>query len=171
MEGLWLWLDHKMRRATPVATVMLAVIIGVLPWPLPYFGVVAPEMALIALYYWALHRPDLFPASAAFVAGFLNDVLTGLPLGLSALLYVGLRQIILMQRRFFAGHSFFMLWAGLALTVVAGMLAQWLLLIMVRGTGGTFYLIVLQTVSTILIFPLPCWLMIWLQRILLTTEE
>ncbi|MBV8060131.1 MAG: rod shape-determining protein MreD [Alphaproteobacteria bacterium] len=169
-DGLWLWLDHKMRRAAPVVTVILSVIIGVLPWPLPYFGVVAPQLALTALYYWTLHRPDLFPASAAFAAGFLNDVLTGLPLGLSAFLYVGMRQVILVQRRFFAGHSFFMLWAGQALAVIGGMVMEWILLSLVRGQGGPFGLIALQILLTILVFPLPCWLMIWLQRMLLAVE-
>src|SRR5581483_8432401 len=107
--------DTGARLALPFAITLLFALLGVVAWPLPYFGQVAPPLALIAVYYWAVHRPDLFRPYMAFLIGILNDVLHDLPLGLSALIFVGMHQLVYSQRRFFAGHSFFMMWWGFAL--------------------------------------------------------
>ncbi len=105
---------------------VLCTLLSVVTWPLPHLGAVAPPLGLIALYYWTSHRPDLFRPGMAFLIGLLSDVINFLPLGLSALLFVAAHQMIFHQRRFFAGHSFFMMWSGFILTVLAVMLSEWL---------------------------------------------
>src|SRR6185312_3601712 len=44
----------------------------------------APVLALAAVYYWVLVRPDLMPPPAVFIVGLLEDVLSGGPPGLWA---------------------------------------------------------------------------------------
>jgi len=148
----------------PSATTLVFALLSVVAWPLPYFGEVAPPLALIALYYWALHRPDLFRPGMAFLVGLLNDVLHFLPLGLSALLFVGAHQFVFSQRRFFAGHSFYMMWWGFMLMILIVMFAEWALLGLFRWQEIPFMPVFLQAVLAIIIFPLPCWLLIRLQR-------
>src|ERR1700677_1114140 len=92
-------LDSGARLALPFAVTLLFVLLGVVAWPLPYLGEVAPPLALIAVYYWAIHRPDLFRPYMAFLVGLLNDALHYLPLGLSALVFVGMHQLVFSQRR------------------------------------------------------------------------
>jgi rod shape-determining protein MreD len=157
-------LDSAARMALPFATALLCTLLGVIAWPLPWFGAVAPPLALMAVYYGAIHRPDLFRPGMAFVIGLLHDTINFLPLGLSALLFVAAHQLIFRQRRFFAGHSFFMMWWGFALTVLIVMAAEWLL----QGLIGWQLLpvlpVVMQCLLAIVLFPLPCWLLIRLQR-------
>src|ERR1700679_278021 len=98
--------DTGARLALPFVTAFLCVLFGVIVWPLPWLGPVVPPLALMAVYYWAIHRPDLFCPSLAFIIGLLNDILSGLPPGLSAFLFVAAHQVVFRQRRFFAGHSF-----------------------------------------------------------------
>ena len=154
----------------PAAVSLLMTLASVIVWPLPYLGAVMPPLAFIALYYWTSHRPDLFPAGIAFLLGILTDVINDLPLGVSALLFVLARQIILQQRRFFAGHSFFMLWSGFALLSTAMMLMEWILVDLMRWQLMPFLPVLVQTVLSILIFPLPCWLLIRLQKVALSSE-
>ncbi len=112
----------------PCIITVVFTLLGVAACPRPYFGEVAPPLALIAVYYWAIHRPDLFRPSMAFLIGLLNDVLHFLPIGLSAMLFVGAHQLVFSQRRFFAGHSFFMMWWGFALTILIWLLgSEWAL--------------------------------------------
>jgi rod shape-determining protein MreD len=161
---LWQRLDHGARLFLPLAVTRAFVLFGVIAWPLPYYGQVAPPLALIAVYYWAIHRPDLFRPGMAFLVGLLNDVLHSYPLGLSALIFVGTHHLVYSQRRFFAGHSFFMMWWGFALTILIVMLAEWALLCLIRWQMLPFMPAILQAVLAIVIFPLPCWLLIRLQR-------
>jgi rod shape-determining protein MreD len=160
-------LDHAARMVVPFATTLLCVLLGVAAWPVPYFGAVAPPLALMAVYYWAIHRPDLFTPSMAFLIGFLNDAVHSLPLGLSALLFVAAHQIIFRQRRFFTGQSFFMMWAGFILTVFVVTVVEWLMQGLLNWRLAPPGPVLVQALMGIIFFPLLCWLLIRLQRMAL----
>ncbi|MDP9127333.1 MAG: rod shape-determining protein MreD [Pseudomonadota bacterium] len=161
-------LDNAARMALPFVTALLCVLLGVVAWPLPWLGAVAPPLALVTLYYWSIHRPDLFRPWMAFVIGLLNDTVHFLPLGTSALLFVAAHQVIFRQRRFFAGHSFFMLWSGFALTALVVMSLGWLLQGLISWHLAPIFPLLMQSLLAIVFFPLPCWLLIRLQRAALT---
>jgi rod shape-determining protein MreD len=167
IDVLWQRLDNGARAMLPFASALFCLLLGVVAWPLPWFGAVAPPLALMAVYYWAIHRPDLFRPSMAFAVGFLNDAVNFLPLGLSAFVFVAAHQVIFRQRRFFAGHSFFMMWWGFALTVITVMAAEWLLQSLIGWQMLPVMPVLMQCVLAIVLFPLPCGLLIWLQRVVL----
>lgn len=79
---------------------------GLLVWPIPYVGAITPSFGLVAIYYWAMYRPDLMKPSLVFLLGLVADAMAFLPLGLSALVYVGAYQLSFSQRRFFVGQFF-----------------------------------------------------------------
>jgi rod shape-determining protein MreD len=164
LDLIWQRIEIHARTALPFATGLLCTLLGVVAWPLPYFGAVAPPLALMAVYYWAVHRPDLFSPGMVFMIGLLNDVVHGLPLGMSALLFVAMHQVILHQRRFFAGHSFFMLWSGFAITAFLVMVVEWFLLGLIGWHVLPVMPILMQLMLAIVLFPIPCWLLICLQR-------
>jgi rod shape-determining protein MreD len=166
----WQRLDHGLRLILPLAVTLAFVLLGVVAWPLPFYGQVAPPFALIAVYYWAIHRPDLFRPGMAFLVGILNDVMHDLPLGLSALVFVGAHHLVYSQRRFFAGHSFFMMWWGFALTILIVMFVEWGMLGLVRWQMVPFMPVLLQALLAIVIFPVPCWFLIRLQRAALSAS-
>ena len=164
IDTIWQRLDHNGRLALPFLTAVICTLLGSIVWPVPYLGAVVPPLALMAIYYWALHRPDLFRPSMAFAVGLLNDVVNFLPLGLSALLFVLVHQIIFRQRRYFVGHSFFMMWSGFVLTVIAVNILQWAIVGLVRWQVIPIGPILIQILFASAFFPLPCWLLITLQR-------
>jgi rod shape-determining protein MreD len=104
----------------------------------------------------------------AFAIGLLNDTVNFLPLGLTALLFTGAHQLVLSQRRFFAGHSFFMMWLGFILTAVTVMFGEWTLLCLMRWQWVPFVPVLMQFILAIALFPLPCQLFIRIQRAALT---
>ena len=157
-------LDNAARMSLPFMTTLLCVLLGAAAWPIPYLGAVAPPLALMAVYYWAIHRPDLFRPGMAFLIGLLNDTVHFLPFGLSALLFVATHQVVFHQRRFFTGHSFFMMWAGFALTAFVVTAMEWLLQGLIAWRMTPIVPILLQLLLAMVFFPLPCWLLIRLQR-------
>jgi len=171
MDSFWLRLDQGGRAALPAATVVIAALLGAMVWPLPHFGSVMPPLALMAVYYWSLHRPDLLGSGMVFLVGLLNDVIHRLPLGVSALLFVGAHQILFRQRRFFAGHSFFMMWLGFIITVSAVIIAEWVLLSVLNWHVVPVLPVLVQLLFAIAFFPLPCLLLMRLQRLTLNAES
>jgi rod shape-determining protein MreD len=61
-----------------------------------------------------------------------------------------------------------MLWSGFALAAAAMMVAEWILIAVVDWQIVPFMPVLMQTVLAIALFPLPCWLLIRLQRAALT---
>jgi rod shape-determining protein MreD len=77
-------LDTLARRLLPCASTLAISMVGVVPLHIPAWPPAALSMSLIAVFYWSLYRPDLMPAWAAFGLGLAQDVLGGLPLGITA---------------------------------------------------------------------------------------
>ena len=89
----------------PLACVLLAALIGNLPFSLPGDFVAAPLLALIPVYFWCLVRPDLMTPAAAFAIGLVQDILSGAPPGVWTLCFVLTYALIDRRRDGFAGLS------------------------------------------------------------------
>ena len=161
-------LDYGARVALPFLTTLFCLFLGVIPLPIPYIGTVAPPLVLIAIYYWAGHRPDVFRPSMAFMLGFLNDIVNFLPIGLSAILFLCVYQIVLTQRRLFTKQPFLILWMGFVIVAVVTQLACWILVCLLNGHYIPILPILIQTLMVCAIFPIPCWLFIQMQRTILS---
>src|SRR3546814_21027658 len=57
-----------------------------------------PAFALMAVYYWAVVRPNMFPVYAVFLIGLFTDLLSAGPIGLWCFVYVVTYAIVLTQR-------------------------------------------------------------------------
>ena len=53
-----------------------------------YFESLSFNLQLIIIYFWSLKRPEVLGNGHVFFAGIINDVVMGLPLGLSSLTYL-----------------------------------------------------------------------------------
>ena len=53
-----------------------------------YFEILSFNLQLIIVYFWVLKRPALLGNGHIFFAGLINDVVLGLPLGVSSLTYL-----------------------------------------------------------------------------------
>lgn len=164
---LWHRLDAWARKLLPFAMTVFLVMLSVTPLHIPGLGAVAPALSLIAVYYWAIFRPDLLPAPAVFAVGLFQDVLGGLPLGVTALAWLVVFGIVSSQRRFFLGKSFLVMWWGFVLIAAGVTAAMWLLLSALFGTLLASGPVVVQFLLTVALFPAFTWVFIRAQRALL----
>jgi len=154
----------------PALTVIFSILVSALAWPLPYVGAVSPLLGLLAVYYWAIYRPDLLRPFVVFLLGVLNDTIHFLPIGLSAFVFVAMYQLAFAHRRYFVGQVFFMLWSGFCLVAFISMVVNWSVLSLIKGQAMTLLPVFLQFLLTIAFFPLPAWVLIRLQRLFLSLE-
>ncbi len=52
------------------------------------FDIFTLNFQIILIYFWILKRPDIMANGHIFVAGLINDVVMGFPLGISSLSYL-----------------------------------------------------------------------------------
>jgi rod shape-determining protein MreD len=111
----------------PGLLLLLCIFVAAWPTGLPQFADVTPFLSLMAVYYWSIYRPELMPAIVVFAAGLVQDVVTGSPIGLMALVLILVHGVGVSQRRFFLGKSFSVEWWGFGLVTLAAAMVAWIL--------------------------------------------
>ena len=159
--------DNWARGAIPLALTLVVVIFNIVPLRLPDYSTMAPDFVLMAVYYWTVHRPDLMRPGSVFVIGVLDDVLSGMPLGVSALVLLFAHWAIVSQHKVFRGQSFAILWFGFAI-VASGVKILLILLALASGYGfGEPSRLMMQYAMTVALYPVIALLMGRAQRVLL----
>jgi rod shape-determining protein MreD len=161
---LWQRLDRIGRNLAPFAVTVMLVLLSMVPLHIPGFASVSPWLALSAVYYWAIHRPDLLWPSAVFVVGILADLLSGGPLGMNALVLVTVHWAVLTQRRYFLASTFPLMWFGFALAALAVAIMQWSAFSLLNAQLMPFTAVLFQALLTLALFPAPAWLFIRVHR-------
>ncbi len=166
-RSIWQRMDGAARGLAPFTMTLLLVIVGMLPWGLPSLSPVLPSVALIAVYYWSVHRPELMPLWAVFVIGLFQDLMHGGALGAGIIMLLSVQLIVTRQHRFFASASFMLIWSVFILLAAAAFLLYWFLscigLWLLLDTRPAAF----QYLTTIAAYPCFAWLFAQAQRVLL----
>jgi rod shape-determining protein MreD len=151
-------------RLVPVVTMVVAAVATVLPVRVPGYAALTPACTLMAVYHWTIYRPDLLPTAALFAVGLAEDLLTGGPVGVGALVLLIARGAVLQYRRYFVNRAFPFVWSGFTLLAGVTMLGLWALHCVLDLSVLDLRNTVFRTVVTIAIFPLASFLLGRAQR-------
>ncbi len=168
--GLWHRLDLLARNLWPFALTILLVIVTQVPLHVTAFSPIIPSLALIAVYYWTIHRPDLMPVWAVFLIGLFQDLLGAGPMGIGILTLLAVQVMVVAQRRFFASASFFVIWLIFMLIAAGAHLLLWLLTTAYAGQVIEPSPVIFQYLVTIAIYPCLGWVFAQGQRAFLRQE-
>ena len=119
---IWMW------QALPGLITLALLIVYLIPKHISGFGQVMPLFPLMAVFFWGLTQRETMPYWLVFLLGLVMDTATGLPLGLSSLLYVLFLAMLHAQRRYIRKEGFIIKWGFFALSLAALMALNWLLL-------------------------------------------
>ena len=143
---------------------LLLIMIGMVPLQIPDMAPVIPAMALIAVYYWAVHRPDLMTIWAIFAIGLFQDLVSGGHLGVGVLALLMVHAVIDTQRRFFVRSSFQALWFLFAVVAAAALYLMWLLKCLLQGVFLEVRPVLFQCLTTVAAYPCLAWLFAQAQK-------
>lgn len=160
----WQRLDVIARSMTPFVLTLAFVVLAQVPLHIPGFAEVAPILPLMAVYHWAIYRPDLLPAVAVFFAGLLHDALSGMPFGINAAVFVIVHMAVMSQQVFFQGKSFPIIWLGFSLVAAGAVALTWLLNAMFFAVITSVEAAFVQYLVTIGAFPVLAWILARWQR-------
>lgn len=142
-----------LRTMVPFGTLLLAVALAGVPYGIPFFGPVTPFFALIAIFYWSIHRPEQIPAVAIFGIGVLQDLITGGPPGSIALLLLLVHALAVSQQRILLGQSYLVEWAGFALVALGAAVVGWLLACVYNTALILPWQFLVQALLTVALYP------------------
>jgi len=164
--AVWQHLDLAARKLTPFLLSVVLVILNLIPLQLPGYAAVSPHFALMAVYYWALHRPSLLPSGAVFLIGLLQDFLSGGPIGQNAAILILVYVVAVSQARFFYGKSFFVVWWGFMMVSLGVAAAEWLIACLLSGFLLAPEPALFECAMNIAAYPILGWLFVQVHRTL-----
>ncbi len=110
--------------AVPFLVIVVLILLTLIPAQLPLNATNLP-FPLLAIFYWAVFRPESVSVGVIFVAGLLVDFLSGSSIGMHTFLYVLIFSISKGQRRFLIGQGFLTLWVSFFLVCVLHQAVLW----------------------------------------------
>jgi len=142
-------------RAAAAYVPAITVVAGSLLAALPIISVSGwyPDFGFLVLIAWRLLRADAWPAWWAAPLGFVNDILVGLPIGMSVTLWTAVMIVMDLVDRRTIWRDYWIEWAlAAALILVAESFEWWL-----AGLGGAAFAyrsIVPPVIVSALAFPI-----------------
>ncbi len=160
-------LDRSARLLAPFVVSVILVLLSALPVYVPGYGQIAVDVGLVTVFYWAIYRPDLFPAVAAFALGLWQDILVGSLIGLHALILLLANWAIVSQRTFFQGKAFGVIWWSFSLVALIAAIASWVIVCALNTTLISPVAPLFQAALTIGAFPFMAWFLARVQHAVL----
>ncbi len=115
------------RMSVPYMFMALLFLLNLVPFSWLIGDGASVPLTLIAIYYWSIYRPTLLPEWLMFVVGIMLDLLSGMPVGINAFIFIVLRWSISRQRLFLTAQPFVMVWCGFLLANISYGLMSWAL--------------------------------------------
>jgi rod shape-determining protein MreD len=160
--------EKPVARLLPIATTLFATVISIQPAHIPGYAALTPAFTLMAVYHWTIYRPDLLPPSAIFLVGVTQDLLSGVPPGVTALVLLVARAAVLPHRGHFVNRLFPFVWTGFTMLTIGVMLFLWILHCLLDGVLVDSRGTVFRAVLTISTFPIASFLLGRTQRTLMS---
>jgi rod shape-determining protein MreD len=159
-------LDWVMRMALAHAVIFVFMLLNIVSFSIPHAGDFKPFFLLMAVYYWSIYRPTLIPVLYVFVLAVVMDLQAGLPVGLSALVLIGLQILVRRQRLFLRGQPFVMIWFGFACVALIQMLAQWVSISLLNTAFIPLTAMAIAWGLSIMVFPVASLILLGVHRLL-----
>jgi len=148
-------------RIIPAASVVACSLLAILPVVAHRGG--WPDFGFLMLIAWRLLRADAWPAWWAAPLGFVNDLLTGMPIGLSVTIWTAVMLVMDLVDRRTQWRDYWIEWAVAAALILAAETAEWKVA-QWSGAPVPFVLMLPAITISILAFPLFAYLASRLDR-------
>ena len=119
-----------------------------------FFGIVGFDFQFILIYYWVLKRPQTLGYGFIFIAGIINDVILGLPLGLSSATYLIISSFAAYIRNVSVAKTLSSNWIAFAPTLVITNLIYVGMVIFIADLNVEYMQVFYNSVFTFLFFPI-----------------
>ena len=119
-----------------------------------FFGIVGFDFQFILIYYWILKKPQTLGYGFIFIAGIINDIILGLPLGLSSATYLIISSFAAYIRNVSVTKTLFSNWIAFGPTLVVTNLIYVGMVIFIADLDVEYMQIFYNSIFTFLFFPI-----------------
>ena len=119
-----------------------------------YFEILSFNLQLIIVYYWVMKDPSVLGNGHIFFAGVINDVIMGLPMGLSALGYLITALVAMYIRCVTVKMTFFKDWFTFILAIFFSQFINLILISNFSDLNISYSVIFYNSLFTFIFYPI-----------------
>ena len=119
-----------------------------------FFEILSFNLQLIIIYFWMLRSPSSLGNGHIFIAGIINDVIMGLPLGTSPLSYLVVSFIASYIKQITVNNSMFTDWFTFLIAIFFSNFTYMILITKFSTIAFTYNDLFYNTFFTFLFYPL-----------------
>ncbi len=135
-----------------------------------YFEILSFNIQLIIIYFWSLKRQDIIGNGHIFFAGLINDVVVGVPLGLSSISYLIVSFVATYVKNMTVNTRITTDWFTFFIAILISNLTFYILLLKFSEITVSMTEISYNTFFTLLFFPF-FWFLFTFYNSLITTGK
>ena len=114
------------QRSLPIITSVAFLLLAYLPLNLGFFYNIRPDFGLMCIYFWMLHRPDLFGLWAIVIMGCVASIISSSVVGCIFIAYLVMYTLLYNTQKLFNAKSFVVVWYGFIALSLVSMLVKWI---------------------------------------------
>ena len=114
------------QRTLPLLSSLFLLLLSYVPLDFSLLNNVRPVIGISCVYFWLIHRPDLFNLWSIYFYGMIDDIISASPFGSNILAMLILYLLITNLSKFFNAKPFVVMWYGFAAIALITMLCRWL---------------------------------------------
>lgn len=159
------------QRLLPLGSSLLLLFISYIPLDFSLLNNIRPAIGLICVYFWMLHRPDLFNLWSVYLLGLVDDIITSAPFGSNIFALLVLYVLIINTSQFFNAKPFVVTWYGFAILSLITILSRWLVVSIYYSQFLPLTMVMFSYLVTIAAYPLLSLFLAYVQNNLIQDEE
>lgn len=158
-------------RLLPFLSSVILVLFSYVPIDFMALNSIRPAIGIICVYFWLLHRPDLFNMGAVFCLGAVDDIISSSPLGSNIFEMLLMFVLVNHTSRFLNAKPFVVLWYGFALLSLVTVLSRWLLVSVYYSRFLPLSMLSFSYLATIAFYPLVVLVLAFVQNKMLQDDD
>lgn len=163
-------LKISFQRISPLLFSVLLVLLSHIPFGFS-LGNIHPALGMVCVYYWMIHRPDLFNLFSVYLLGLIEDIISSAPMGTNIFALLILYLLLSNLGRFFYGKPFIVTWYGFAIFSAVAFFSKWLIVSVYYGQFLPVLVVLFCYLFSIAAYPLLSLINAFVQNYLLQDEE
>lgn len=141
------------QRFLPLIVSIMLVLMVRVPLHVAAANNLRPDVGLVCVFFWMLHRPDVFNLFSVYFLGLIEDIVTLAPFGSNIFACLVMYLLVSNLAVYLNGKPFIVTWYGFALFCFVTMFSRWLLVSVYYAQFLPFSLMMFSLLFTVAIYP------------------
>ena len=159
-----------LQRFLPFLTSVVWILFSYVPLNFSSANILRPDVGLICVFFWSLHRSDIFNLFSVYFLGLVTDIITSAPLGSNIFSFLIMYLLVSNLAAYFNAKPFVVTWCGFALFCAFTLLGRWLLVSVYYSQFLPLSFLMFSLFFTIAIYPVVGLVNAYVQNVLMKDE-